>query len=85
MLIKALIDFGGQYAMREGDVAELPENAVTSQLIDDGYIVATAEEAGTEDVDETDAEEAGTEEDESDDERRKDGQKNTRAKGRPKK
>ena len=32
MLAKALIDFGGQYAMREGDVAELPENAVTSQF-----------------------------------------------------
>lgn len=78
MLAKALIDFGGQYAMHEGDVGELPDNTVTNNLIEEGYVVV---------VNKADAEKAESEvkEDNSDDEHRKDEPKSAHTKGRPKK
>lgn len=42
MLVKALIDFGGQYAMFKGDVADLPESPVTDTLVESGYVEPVA-------------------------------------------
>lgn len=38
MKVKALVDFGGQYAMLKGTEAELPDNPVTQGLIKGGFI-----------------------------------------------
>ena len=38
MKVKALVDFGGQYAMFKGTEAELPDNPVTEGLIRGGFI-----------------------------------------------
>ena len=101
MLVKALIDFGGQYAMHKGDVGELPDNAVTNNLVEEGYIVVV-DKAETQKVeDETKADVEKVEEDDtkadvekvenevkeekSDDEHREDESKGTRTKGRQKK
>ena len=42
MKVKALTDFGGQYAMFKGDVADLPESPVTDILIEKGYVKPVA-------------------------------------------
>ena len=65
MLVKALIDFGGQYAMHKGDVGELPDNAVTNNLVEEGYIVVV-DKAETQKVeDETKADVEKVEEDDT--------------------
>lgn len=38
MKVKAVVDFGGQYAMLKGETAELPDNPVTEGLINGGFI-----------------------------------------------
>lgn len=44
MKVKALVDFGGQYAMLKGTEAELPDNPVTQGLIKGGFIEEVTEE-----------------------------------------
>lgn len=38
MRVKAVVDFGGQYAMSKGKEADLPKNPVTKALIEGGFI-----------------------------------------------
>lgn len=89
MLAKALIDFGGQYAMHEGTVVELPDNAVTNNLVEEGYIVVVdkADTQKVEDETKADVEKVENEvkEEKNDDEHREDESKGTRTKSRPKK
>ena len=44
MRVKAKRSFGGQYAMYENDVCDLPDNVVTRALNEEGYLEETAEE-----------------------------------------
>ena len=44
MRVKAKRSFGGQYAMYENAVCDLPDNVVTRALIEEGYLEETAEE-----------------------------------------
>ena len=39
MKVKALVDFGGQYAMQKGTETDLPDNPVTRSLILGGFIM----------------------------------------------
>lgn len=48
MKVKALVDFGGQYAMIKGSEADIPDNAVTRGLIDGGFIREIVEEPAKE-------------------------------------
>ena len=43
MRVKALVDFGGQYAMLKGSECDLPEDPVTRVLIEEGYLVKIEE------------------------------------------
>ena len=43
MKVKAKTDFGGQYAMFKGDVAEIPEGPVADILIAQGYVETIAD------------------------------------------
>lgn len=43
MKVKALTDFGGQYAMYKGNEADLPDNPVTRGLIAGGFIAEVTE------------------------------------------
>ena len=44
MKVKALTDFGGQYAMFKGSEAELPDNPVTKGLVKGGFIKVVGDE-----------------------------------------
>ena len=43
MKVRALTDFGGQYAMYKGNEADLPDNPVTKGLIAGGFIAEMTE------------------------------------------
>ena len=43
MRVKAKLNFGGQYAMRKGEVCELEDNPVTRALIEQGFLAVDAE------------------------------------------
>ena len=43
MLVKALVTFGGQYAMHKDEVADVPVGQVTDVLIANGYIMPVAD------------------------------------------
>ncbi len=45
MRVVAVVDFGGQYAMRKGTEADLPDDPVTRCLIADGFIREAGKEA----------------------------------------
>ena len=48
MKVKALVDFGGQYAMLKGSEADIPDNVVTRGLIDGGFIREIVEDPAKE-------------------------------------
>ena len=62
MKVKAKTDFGGQYAMFKGDVAEIPEGPVADILIAQGYVetIADGKVDKAETTDETEDIEADT-------------------------
>lgn len=45
MRVVAVVDFGGQYAMRKGAEADLPDDPVTRCLVADGFLREVKEKA----------------------------------------
>lgn len=50
MLVKALVTFGGQYAMYRDEIADVPVGPVADVLIANGYIVPVADTAPAEEA-----------------------------------
>ena len=57
MKVKALKSYGGQYALYEGDIAELPDNYVTRSLLVQGYVEETEDPIPEEESENKDVEE----------------------------
>ena len=50
MKVRAMVTFGGQYGMTKGQTDDLPENAVTQLLIQEGYLAVEVDGVAVEDM-----------------------------------
>ena len=50
MKVEAVVTYGGQYAMAKGQQDDLPDNAVTRQLIKEGYLAVLEESVDVADL-----------------------------------